>query len=206
MSARIALRVPDRALLGAYEAALREGWSPNTVRNVAPEQLAAIAADPDAFLGKLVGRGGRIRLDDGTEVDKIPDRVRWVFALDRPGEPFVGAINLRWLEDEAGRAVEALPPHVLGHVGYSIRPAFAGNGYATAALEAMREQAREIGLPRLVITCDATNLASRHVIEKNGGRLVETFVAPIYGPDPRLKFIVDIAPQPPAAGAGQGTA
>ncbi|TAJ30240.1 MAG: GNAT family N-acetyltransferase [Bosea sp. (in: a-proteobacteria)] len=202
----MALRVPDRALLGAYEAALREGWSPNTVRNVAPEQLAAIAADPDAFLGKLVGRGGRIRLDDGTEVDKIPDRVRWVFALDRPGEPFVGAINLRWLEDEAGRAVEALPPHVLGHVGYSIRPAFAGNGYATAALGAMREQAREIGLPRLVITCDATNLASRHVIEKNGGRLVETFVAPIYGPDPRLKFIVDIAPQPSAAGAGQGTA
>jgi predicted acetyltransferase len=206
VSARVRLRIPDRALLGAYEAALREGWSPNTVRDVAAEQLAAIAADPDAFLAKLLERGGKIRLDDLTEVDKIPDRVRWIFALDRPGEPFVGAINLRWLEDGEGRPLETLPLHVLGHVGYSIRPGFAGNGYATAALAAMLEQAREIGLPRLIITCDATNLASRRIIEKNGARLVETFVAPIYGPDPRLKFIVDIAPRPRASRAGQGTA
>ena len=206
MSAPIALRVPERALLSAYEAALREGLSPNTVRNVAPEQLVAIAADPEAFLAQLIGRGGKIRHDEHTEVDRIPDRVRWIFALDRADQPFVGAINLRWLEDARGRAIEALPPHVLGHVGYSIRPAFAGNGYGTAALAAMLEQAGEIGLPRLVVICDATNLASRRIIEKNGGRLVETFVAPAYGAAPRLKFIVDIAPRPPAAGAGQGTA
>jgi predicted acetyltransferase len=191
VAGQIRLRVPDRALLGAYEAALRDGWSPNTVRDVAPEQIEAIATDPDAFLRGILGLGGRIRIREGLEVEKLPDRVRWIFAADRPGEPFVGAINLRWQEDEKGRPIEALPAHVLGHVGYSVLPRFAGNGYATAALAGMLQEAREVGLPRLVITCDAGNLASRRIIEKNGGRLLESFVAPFYGPGERLRFVVD---------------
>ena len=133
----------------------------------------------------------------------VAPRERVIVALDQPGEPVVGAINLRWQEDATGRAIEALPAHVLGHVGYSIRPAFAGHGYASAALAAMLGEARQIGLPRLIITCDASNHASRRIIEKNGGRLVESFVAPIYGPGERLKFIVEIAPSAKAAGAGQ---
>ena len=43
--------------------------------------------------------------------------------------------------------------------------------------------AHEAGLPEITITCDATNHASRRIIEKNGGRLIETFVAPLYSPD-----------------------
>ncbi len=62
MPARISLQVPDKTLLDAYQAALRGGWSPNTTRNVAPQQLAAIAADPDAFLAETRGGPGRIRL------------------------------------------------------------------------------------------------------------------------------------------------
>jgi predicted acetyltransferase len=192
--ARISLHVPDKHLLGAYQAALRGGWSPNTTRNVAPEHLAAIAADPDAFLAEIRGGPGRIRLPDGREVDRIPGPTRWIFAEDRPERPFIGSINLRWQEDAAGRPILALPEHVLGHVGYTILPAFAGRGYATAALAAMLGVAREAGLPEISITCDATNQASRRIIEKNGGRLVETFVAPLYGPDQRLRFSVSTAP------------
>jgi len=191
--ARISLQVPDRALLGAYEAALRGGWSPNTTRNVAPEQLAAIAIDPDAFLAEIRGGPGRIRLPDGREVDRIPGPTRWIFAEDRAERPFVGSINLRWQEQD-GRPVLALPEHVLGHVGYTVRPGFEGHGYATAALAAMLRVAHEAGLPEIIITCDASNHASRRIIEKNGGRLVDTFVAPLYSPDQRLRFIVSTAP------------
>jgi predicted acetyltransferase len=191
--ARISLQIPDKALLGAYQVALRGGWSPNTTRNVAPEQLAAIAADPDAFLAELRGGPGRVKLPDGREVDRIPGPTHWIFAEDRPERPFIGSINLRWQEKD-GRPILALPEHVLGHVGYAILPAFAGNGYATAALAAMLGVARETGLPEITITCDATNHASRRIIEKNGGQLVETFVAPLYGPDQRLRFIVSTTP------------
>ncbi len=193
MPASISLRIPDRALLDAYEAALRGGWSPNTTRDVAPEQLAAIAADPDAFLAVLRGGPGRIRLADGREVERLPGPTRWIFAEDRPERPFVGAINLRWQEDAEGRPMLALPEHVLGHIGYTILPAFAGHGYATAALAAMLGVAREAGLPDVIITCDEANHASRRVIEKNGGRLVETFVAPLYGPARRLRFMLGTA-------------
>ena len=193
MPARISLQVPEKALLDAYQAALRGGWSPNTTRNVAPEQLAAIAADPDAFLAEIRGGPGRIKLPDGREVDRIPGPTRWIFAEDRPERPFIGSINLRWQEKD-GRPILALPEHVLGHVGYTILPAFAGQGYATAALAAMLGVAREAGLPEITITCDVTNLASRRIIEKNGGRLVETFVAPLYGPDQRLRFSVSTTP------------
>ncbi|MBN9445181.1 MAG: GNAT family N-acetyltransferase [Bosea sp.] len=191
--ARISLQTPDKTLLGAYQAALRGGWSPNTTRDVAPEHLAAIAADPDAFLAEIRGGPGRIRLPDGREVDRIPGPTRWIFAEDRPERPFIGSINLRWQEDAAGQPVLALTEHVLGHVGYTILPAFAGHGYATAALAAMLDVAREADLPEITITCDATNHASRRIIEKNGGRLVETFVAPLYGPGTRLRFIASTA-------------
>ncbi|CAM5768683.1 GNAT family N-acetyltransferase [Bosea minatitlanensis] len=193
MPASISLRIPDRALLDAYEAALRGGWSPNTTRDVAPEQLAAIAADPDAFLAEIRGGPGRVRLPDGREVDRIPGPTRWIFAEDRPERPFIGSINLRWQEDAEGRPMLALPEHVLGHIGYTILPAFAGHGYATAALAAMLGVAREAGLPDVIITCDEANHASRRVIEKNGGRLVETFVAPLYGPARRLRFMLGTA-------------
>lgn len=192
MPARISLQVPDKTLLDAYQAALRGGWSPNTTRNVAPQQLAAIAADPDAFIAESRGGPGRIRLPDGREVDRIPGPTRWIFAEDRPERPFIGSINLRWQEKD-GRPILALPEHVLGHVGYTILPAFAGHGYATAALAAMLAVAHQVGLPEITITCDATNLASRRIIEKNGGRLIETFVAPLYSPDQRLRFSVSTA-------------
>ena len=192
MPALVSLQVPDKALLGAYEVALRGGWSPNTTRNVAPEQLAAIAADPDAFLSGLNERGGKIRLHDGSEVARLPDMIRWIIATDQPERPFVGSINLRWQEDASGRPVTDLPSHVLGHIGYTILPNHAGNGYASAALAAMLAEARTIGLPFATITCDADNAASRRVIEKNGGRFVESFVAPFYGPGKRLMYRIDL--------------
>lgn len=189
MPGRVSLHAPSRALLGAYEAALRGGWSPNTTRDVAPEQLAAIAADPDGFIAGLIEPGGLIRLPDGIEVARLPDRIRWIMAEDLAGRPLVGSINLRWQE-----GTTALPEHVLGHIGYSIVRAYAGRGYATAALAAILELASaETGLPFVTLSCDADNHASRRVIEKNGGQLTGTFVAERYSPDTRLLFRRDLA-------------
>jgi predicted acetyltransferase len=188
----VSLHAPGRDVLPAYVRALEAGWSPNTMRNVAPEQLTAIAADPDAFVAGLNGRGGKIRLHDGSEVARLPDMIRWIIATDRPERPFVGSINLRWQEDNAGRPIVELPPHVLGHVGYAILPSHAGRGYASAALASVLAEAGAIGLPFLKITCDAGNAASRRIIEKNGGRFVESFVAPFYGPEERLMYRIDL--------------
>lgn len=188
MSGLVSLHAPSRALLGAYEAALRGGWSPNTTRDVAPEQIAAIERDPDGFVAGLTGQGGRIRLPDGLEVERLPDRTRWIVAEDLDHRPFVGAINLRWQDGTTD-----LPEHVLGHIGYSVLPEHAGRGYASAALAEILDMAKEVGLPFVMLSCDAENRASSRVIAKNGGRLVKTFIAERYGPDPRLLFRRDLA-------------
>src|ERR1700712_3459243 len=103
MPAPLELLTPNRAMLPAYVAALEAGWSPSTTRDVTGEQLAAIAADPDAFLRDQQERaGGRITLKDGVTVPRIPGPFFWI----SDGE-FCAQINLRHQQGTL-----ALPPHV----------------------------------------------------------------------------------------------
>ncbi len=41
---------PSEEMLSAYAAALEKGWSPNNLRDVSVEQLAALRLDATAFL------------------------------------------------------------------------------------------------------------------------------------------------------------
>jgi predicted acetyltransferase len=159
----ITLEVPSPAALPAYAAALATGWSPNTLRDVSGEQLAAIRNDPVAFIASLnqTQGGGTVRLGDGSEVPRLPGHERWIW----DGE-FCGRINLRY---QAG--TEELPPWVSGHIGYAVVPWKRRRGYATEALRQMLPLARAAGLTRVEITCAPDNAASRRVIEANGGVL-----------------------------------
>ncbi len=58
-----------------------------------------------------------------------------------------------------------------GHIGYDMRPSARRRGHATAMLGAALPLAKALGIDPALITCDTTNLASRRVIEKNGGVL-----------------------------------
>lgn len=77
---------------------------------------------------------------------------------------YLGAISLRHeLNDFLLRAG--------GHIGYGIRPSARGRGLATWALATVLDEARALGLQRVLVTCDETNLASARTIERNGGQL-----------------------------------
>ncbi len=56
-----------------------------------------------------------------------------------------------------------------GHIGYGVRPSRRREGHATRALALALARAREIGLDRVLLTCDEGNTASRRTIELNGG-------------------------------------
>jgi len=68
-----------------------------------------------------------------------------------------------------------------------------GRGYATEALRQMLIDARSVGLGRLEITTDPDNLASRRVIGRNGGKYVDTFINEHFGPEPHLRYVVDLS-------------
>jgi predicted acetyltransferase len=159
MSEELRLVAPNEAMLPGYAAALERGWSPSTVRDVAPEQLAALRHDAAAFLRDLVDERGIAKQPDGSEKPRIPFRVFWLADGD-----FCGAINLRFVP-----GTEDLPAHVSGHVGYAVVPWKQRRGYATRALGMVLPVARGIGLRRVLVTCDEGNAASRKVILANGG-------------------------------------
>lgn len=182
------LVVPAAEHLASYMDALRRGWYPNTTRPASgPEDLRAIARDAAAFLAEQddpQGRGPAITLADGSRVQRLPMRRRWLW-----DGGFCGQINLRW---QAG--TPELPTHVLGHIGYCLVPWKVGKGYATQALAQMLELARGQGLPWVELTCDLGNHASRRVIEKNAGLLLESFDKPASnGAGTALRFRIELA-------------
>ncbi|WP_129668034.1 GNAT family N-acetyltransferase [Phytoactinopolyspora endophytica] len=78
------------------------------------------------------------------------------------GVHFLGRIAIRhWLNAHLRR--------LGGHIGYDVRPSARRLGHATAMLHAALPVAHELGIEQALITCDEDNVASRKVIERNGG-------------------------------------
>ena len=181
------LRKPSLIELPSYTAALERGWSPDTMRAATGlDELVKIAADSDAFVASMEdreGRGDAVTLPDGTLVKRLPGFRRWLW----DGE-FCGAINIRW---QSGTS--ELPPHVLGHVGYSVVPWKRNLGYATRALGLLLPDAKAVGLDFVELTTDPENLPSQRVILANGGRLRRRFFkSQAYGGGESLLFRIDL--------------
>lgn len=58
-----------------------------------------------------------------------------------------------------------------GHIGYGVRPSMRRRGYASAMLRAALPHAAALGLTRVMVSCDQTNVASARTIERCGGVL-----------------------------------
>lgn len=58
-----------------------------------------------------------------------------------------------------------------GHIGYCVCPDQRGKGYATQMLRQALTLCREMGLKRVMLTCDSGNIASQKVMIQNGARL-----------------------------------
>ncbi|GAW51777.1 MULTISPECIES: GNAT family N-acetyltransferase [unclassified Nocardioides] len=89
-------------------------------------------------------------------------RVHCTYYWITEGDEFVGYLALR----------HALTPWLLeegGHIGYAVRPSRRGEGHASRALALAVRAAGEHGLDRVLLTCDADNVASRRTIEGAGG-------------------------------------
>jgi len=78
------------------------------------------------------------------------------------GSEYLGSIRVR----------HELVPAVLesaGLIGYDVAPRVRRRGHATAMLRAVLPIVAGMGFDRALITCDPDNVASRKVMEKNGG-------------------------------------
>ncbi len=93
----------------------------------------------------------------------VPCTYLWIVE----GDTFLGSLAIR----------HELNDYLLnegGHIGYSVRPSARRRGHAAKALAAALPVACELGIRRVLITCDEDNVGSRATIEKNGGMYEDT--------------------------------
>jgi predicted acetyltransferase len=106
--------------------------------------------------------------------------VHWLRAQVREDAPrpegYMPSTTLWWIDgaDYLGRIAirHRLTPQlrqVGGHIGYDVRRSARRRGHATAMLQAALPVARALGIESALVTCDVDNIASRKVIEGNGG-------------------------------------
>jgi predicted acetyltransferase len=79
-----------------------------------------------------------------------------------------------------------------GHIGYSVHPAHRGKGYATEMVRLCLDQAREMGIDKVLIVCDEDNAASARVIEKSGGVYEDTRPNPDKGGTPTKRYWITL--------------
>jgi predicted acetyltransferase len=107
---------------------------------------------------------GRLHREADRSVPPVEGRVHSTYFWMVEGDRYLGAIALRHvLNDfllEAG-----------GHIGYGVRPGARRQGLASWALGEVLPHASALGLTRVLVTCDDTNIGSQRVIERNGGVL-----------------------------------
>ena len=178
---------PNQTYLQSYVEALEKGYSPSSTRpRQRLDELEAIKQNPVEFLATIddaEAKGPPLTLPDGTSVPRLPRHERWMWDGD-----FAGSIGLRWQP-----GTPDLPPHCLGHIGYSVVPWKRQKGYATIALRLMLPEAAALGLPYVEVVTDTDNTASQRVILANGGALVERFhKGPNLGGGAALRFRIDL--------------
>ncbi|MFD2616305.1 GNAT family N-acetyltransferase [Terrilactibacillus laevilacticus] len=89
----------------------------------------------------------------------VPDSTYWL--MDE-NQRILGVSNIRH------RLTENLY-NCGGHIGYGIRQTERRKGFATKLLNLSIEKAKGLGIERILVVCDASNIGSKKTILKNGG-------------------------------------
>jgi predicted acetyltransferase len=110
-----------------------------------------------SYLHRLQDNDGGMDMPGGM----VPETTFWL--LD-DADRLVGTTRLRHLLTPEWRAW-------CGHIDYYVRPGERGKGYGHAALTLTLNEARELGLNRVLVTVETTNERSLRVVERQGGRL-----------------------------------
>lgn len=117
-------------------------------------------ADPAEFARYLRELEDEARDESPRPDGRVPQTTLWWVS----GNEYLGRISIR-------HRLTASLREIGGHIGYDIRPSARQRGHATAMLAAALPVARSLGIDQAMLTCDQDNLASRKVIEANGGVL-----------------------------------
>ena len=143
--------------------------------------LQIVSQDFERFLYHLRAQQDRAKLAPHV----IPQSHFWLI----DGNEFIGILSLRRGPDETFIRIS-------GHIGYQVRPSKRRRGYGKELLRQGLQKAKELGFTRILLTCDEDNIASKKVIESNGGQFENAIV--VDGAlVKKLRYWIDLSDQPP---------
>ena len=122
--------------------------------------------DPEAFLARVE------MFEAGEDLPENRVRMSWFWLLE--GDRIVASSRIRH---------ELIPVLLLdgGNIGYEVRPSERRRGAGRELLRLTLDEARRIGLRRVLLTTETTNVGSIGVILANGGVFADTSVSPNTG-------------------------
>ncbi len=176
---RMELVLPSTKYKDSFIEAVREykaDASHITTRRYSELSISELESDFETFLEKELSHSHGENLPEGF----VSQTEYWLVE----GGKYIGHAVVR----------HRLNDHLLaigGHIGYNIRPSQRGEGYGEKILALALPKARELGIERVLLTCDETNVASRKIIEKNGGVLENKVPNPETGVA-KLRFWIDL--------------
>jgi len=129
-------------------------------RTAGESQIPGSGTQPDSDFVELVRRLRDQALGVGLRPELVPASTYWLVHQGR----ILGTCNIRHQLTDALRDFG-------GHIGYAVRPSERNKGYGTRMLALALDRARELGIRRVLVTCDQDNPASARVIIHNGGVL-----------------------------------
>ncbi len=124
---------------------------------------ALAETDFNLFLRKMENESKGINLPNGW----IPFSTFWL--IDEK-ENVVGIMRIR----------HRLTPSLEfsgGQMGYDVPPLFREKGYGNELLRLGLEKAHALGLRRVMVTCEPSNVRSRKIIERQGGKLLDEVIS-----------------------------
>ena len=165
-----------RSFIEAVTEYQREGGSDDRSRRYGGLSVSELESDFDTYVEHERSHALGQNLPEGY----VPETTYWLV----DGGEFIGRVSIRH------RLTEHLQK-IGGLIGYDIRPSKRKNGYGTKILQLALPRAKDIGLSKVLVTCDATNVGSRRIIEKNGGILENQVPNPETGIN-KLRFWIDV--------------
>lgn len=112
--------------------------------------------DFGGYLIKLEEQDKGIKLKEGF----VPCATYWLIDNEKS---VLGVIRIRKkLSSEILR-------DIIGNIGYDISPLKRDKGYGKIILKLGIEKAKKLNITPILVTCDVNNVASKKVIEENGG-------------------------------------
>jgi len=119
-----------------------------------PWTLKLDASDFSIMLKKLEDFSKGI----GLKENEVEHSTYWLV----DGNKVIGAVNIRHRLNDYFLRID-------GNIGGAIRPSYRGKGYGSKMLALSLEVTKDMGMKKVLVTCNKNNKASEKTIIKNGG-------------------------------------